>query len=42
MTKALESRPVFQEYSNRVQQRPAYRRFMEKGEKIAAGMKKAG
>jgi len=42
MMKALESRPVFQEYANRVQQRPAYRRFMEKGEKIAAGMKKAG
>jgi len=33
---------VFQDYANRVQQRPAYRRFMEKGEKIAAGMKKAG
>ena len=41
MVKALEPRPAFQDYANRVQQRPAYRRFMEKGEKIAAEMKKA-
>ena len=41
MVKALEPRPAFQEYANRLQQRPAYRRFMEKTEKIAAEMKKA-
>jgi hypothetical protein len=40
MVKALEPRPAFQEYANRLQQRPAYRRFMEKTEKIAAEMKK--
>src|SRR5215469_10618460 len=36
MTKALEPRGVFVEYANRLQQRPAYRRFMEKGDQIAA------
>jgi len=41
MMKALEPRPVFQEYASRVQERAAYRRFMEKSEQIAAGMKKA-
>jgi glutathione S-transferase len=40
MTKALEPRAVFVEYANRLQQRPAYRRFMEKGDQIAAGMKR--
>lgn len=40
--KALEGRPVFQDYFNRLQQRPAYQRFMEQGEQIAARMKKAG
>jgi len=41
-TKALDGRPVFQDYFNRLQQRPAYQRFMEQGEQIAARMKKAG
>ena len=41
MMKALEPRPVFQEYANRLQARPAYQRFMEKGNTIAAQMKKA-
>jgi len=42
MVKALDGRPVFQDYINRVQQRPAYQRFMAQGEQIAARMKKAG
>jgi glutathione S-transferase len=42
MMKALDGRPVFQDYINRLQQRPAYQRFMEQGEQIAARMKKAG
>lgn len=37
--KALEPRPVFQEYANRLQARPAYQRFMDKGNTIAAQMK---
>jgi len=41
MQKALEPRPVFLGYAKRLQERPAYKRFMEKGEKIAAEMKKA-
>ena len=41
MTKSLEPRPVFQEYNGRLQQRPAYKRFMEKSDQIAAQMKKA-
>ena len=41
MMKALEPRPVFQDYVNRLQARPAYQRFMEKGNRIAAEMKKA-
>ena len=36
MMKALEPRPVFQEYANRLQARPAYQRFMDKGNTIAA------
>ena len=42
MVKALEPLPAFQEYVNRLQQRPAYRRFTEQGERIAAAMKKTG
>jgi glutathione S-transferase len=42
MVKALEPRPAFQEYTNRLQQRPAYQRFMAQGSEIAAAMKKAG
>jgi glutathione S-transferase len=42
MVKALVPRPAFEEYSKRLQQRPAYQRFMEKSDQIAAGMKKAG
>jgi glutathione S-transferase len=41
MMKALEPRPVFQAYVNRLQERPAFKRFMEKGDKIAGEMKKA-
>jgi len=41
MMKALEPRPAFAEYSNRLQQRPAYRRFTEQTDKVAAQMKKA-
>ncbi|MBV8341438.1 MAG: glutathione S-transferase family protein [Gammaproteobacteria bacterium] len=41
MVKALEARPVFQEYAGRLQQRPAYQRFLEKNEQIIAKMKKA-
>jgi glutathione S-transferase len=41
MMKALEPRPTFTEYSNRLQQRPAYKRFMELTDKIAAQIKKA-
>ena len=40
MTKALDPRPVFVEYANRLQQRPAYKRFMEQSDTIAAEMKK--
>ncbi len=39
MMKALEPRPVFQEYAKRLQARPAYQRFMDKGNTIAAQMK---
>jgi len=42
MTKSLEPRPVIVEYAQRLQQRPAYKRFTEKSEQIAAEMKKAG
>jgi len=42
MTKALEPHPAFQGYVNRLQERPAYKRFMEKSDKIAGEMKKAG
>jgi len=42
MTKALEARPVFQEYFGRLQERPAHKRFMEKNEQLLAQMKKAG
>jgi glutathione S-transferase len=42
MVKTLEPQPIFQDYVNRLQARPAYKQFMEKGDKIAAGMKKAG
>jgi glutathione S-transferase len=42
MVKALEPRPVFKGYVDRLQERSAYRRFMEKGDKIAGEMKKAG
>jgi glutathione S-transferase len=42
MVKALEPRPAFEAYLSRVQGRPAWKRFMEKSEKIAAQLKKAG
>jgi glutathione S-transferase len=42
MVKALESGPLLQGYLERLEQRPAYRRFMEKTEQLAAQMKKAG
>jgi glutathione S-transferase len=41
MVKALDPRPAFLEYTNRLQARPAYQRFMEKGDRITAEMKKA-
>jgi glutathione S-transferase len=41
MTKALEPRPAFTEYAARIESRPAYKRFMEKSDAIAAEMKKA-
>ena len=41
MMQALDPRPIFQEYTSHLQQRPAYKRFMEKSEQIAAQMKKA-
>ena len=41
MVKAIEPSPVLAEYANRVEQRPAYKRFMEKSDAIAAEMKKA-
>lgn len=41
MMKALEPRPIFEAYLNRMQQRPAHRRFMEQTEKLVAQLKKA-
>ncbi len=41
MVKALDPRPVFQEYLGRIQQRPAYGRFMEKNGQLLAQMNKA-
>jgi glutathione S-transferase len=41
MVKAVEPRPAFTEYANRVESRPAYKRFIEKSDRIAEEMKKA-
>ena len=41
MMKALEPRPAFQEYLGRLQERPAWKRFMAKTEELLAQMKKA-
>jgi glutathione S-transferase len=41
MVKAVEPRPAFTEYASRVESRPAYKRFMEKSDRIAEEMKKA-
>jgi glutathione S-transferase len=41
MTKALEARPAFQEYFGRLQQRPAYQRFLENNDQMLAQMNKA-
>lgn len=41
MVKALEPRPAFQAYVNRLQERAAYKRFMDKSDKVAGEMKKA-
>ncbi len=41
MTKTLESRAVFEEYVNRLQQRPGWRRFMDQTEQLIAQMKKS-
>jgi glutathione S-transferase len=41
MMKALDPRPVFAEYADRIQQRAAYQRFMTKSDDVAAQMKKA-
>ena len=42
MVKALEPHPVFHAYVNRLQERPAYKRFLGKSDRIAGEMKKAG
>jgi len=42
MMKALEPRAAFKDYLDRLQERPAYKRFMEKSDQIAGEMKKAG
>jgi len=42
MVKALEARPVFQEYLGRLQHRPAHQRFLQSNDQILARMKKAG
>jgi len=42
MMKALEPRPAFVEYATRVEQRPAYKRFIKQSDRLAAEMKKAG
>ena len=41
MMKAIESRPGFEVYSNRLLARPAYQRMMDKGNKLTEQMKKA-
>jgi glutathione S-transferase len=42
MTKVLEPRPVFHSYVARLSERPAYKRFSEQTEALAAKMKAAG
>jgi hypothetical protein len=39
MTKSIESRPVFLEYSARCTQRPAFARFGEQASKLAEQLK---
>jgi glutathione S-transferase len=39
MTKSLEPRPIFQSYVGLLSQRPAYKRFNEQSDKLAAQMK---
>jgi len=39
MTKSLEARPIFQSYVGLLSQRPAYKRFIEQGDKLAAQLK---
>ena len=41
MTKALEPRLIFQTYHARLTERPAYKRFSEQADKVAAQMKAA-
>lgn len=41
MMKALEPRPLFVEYAQRIEARPAYKRFMEKSDHLAEEMKQA-
>ena len=41
MVKALEAHPAFQEYVGRLQERPAYKRFIEKNDQLLAQLKKA-
>ena len=41
MMKALDPRPAFLAYMARLQERPTYKRFMEKSDKLAAEMKRA-
>ncbi len=42
MTKALEPRPIFQDYVARLSERPASKRFNEQADKYAGQMKAAG
>jgi glutathione S-transferase len=39
MTKSLVPQPIFQNYVNRLFERPAYKRVLEQGEKLAAQLK---
>jgi hypothetical protein len=39
MTKSLEPQPIFQSYVGLLSQRPAYKRFNEQSDKLAARLK---
>jgi glutathione S-transferase len=42
MTRSLEPRPIFQRYMALLSERPAYKRFNEQADKLAAQMKSTG